>query len=259
MWFTIIDYRKATRLFKDEEWDGPAEIETEEELEKITRDKEERQLKKAEKRRTEILEGKIEQKPAEPIKIETYHIGGEKVEIRGESVLIFDQSINGNRLISYQDYTGEQVRRLVNDEQNQLYKIWVEPEKRKHFVNELQKRGITFAHIREITQMYKADSFDLLLHFAFNSKAKTRLERADKVRKKAFLEKYPDKAREVLEVILDHYAEQGYQELEGREILDLDKFKQFGGPVKIINERFHGGEDYDKALFEITKELYLEN
>jgi hypothetical protein len=26
MWFTIIDYRKATRLFKDEEWDGHAEI-----------------------------------------------------------------------------------------------------------------------------------------------------------------------------------------------------------------------------------------
>ncbi len=29
MWFTIIDYRKTTRLFKDEEWDGPPLAETE--------------------------------------------------------------------------------------------------------------------------------------------------------------------------------------------------------------------------------------
>ena len=59
--------------------------------------------------------------------------------------MIFDQSIDGNRLISYQDYTGETVRRLVNDEQTQLYKIWTEPEKRKHFVAELEKHGVTFA------------------------------------------------------------------------------------------------------------------
>ena len=122
-------------------------------------------MKKAEQRKLEILEGKIEKEPEEPVKIETYHIEGEKVEIQGESVLIFDQSIDGNRLISYEDYAGEQVRRLVDDDQKQIYKIWTEPEKRQHFVNELQKRGITFAHIREVTQMYKADSFDLLLHF----------------------------------------------------------------------------------------------
>lgn len=262
MWFTIIDYRKATRLFKDEEWDGPAVQETEEERARITQEKERVMLEKAEKKRLEDEERKRRgEEPviAEPVQIETYHIEGEKVEIRGEAVLIFDQSISGNRLISYQDYTGEQVRRLVNDNQTQLYKIWTEPENRQHFVKELEKRGITFAHLQEVTQMYKADALDLLLHFAFNSNTRTRLERANSIRKKAFLEKYPQKAREVLDVILDHYAEQGYQELEGREILDLDKFKQFGGPVKIINERFHGGEDYDKALIEITKELYSEN
>jgi type I restriction enzyme R subunit len=164
-----------------------------------------------------------------------------------------------NRLISYQEYTGEQVKRIVNDDKTKLYKIWTDPENRQHFVKELEKRGITFTHLQEVTQMYKADPFDLLVHFAFNANAKTRLERVNAVRKKAFLEKYPEKAREVLDVILDHYAEQGYQELEGREILDLDKFEKFGGPVEIITKRFHGGDDYDKALSEITKELYLEN
>jgi len=262
MWFTIIDYRKATRLFEDKEWDGPPENITEEEQEQITAEKEKKILEKAEKKRQEeaekVLNPPPEEPEKEPIKIETFHVEGEKVEVRGESVLIFDQSIDGNRLISYQDYTGETVRRLLNDEQTQLYKIWTEPEKRKHFVEELEKRGVTFAHLREITEMYKPDAFDLLLHFAFNSDAKTRLERVDRIRKKAFLEKYPDKAREVLAVILEHYAEAGYQELEGRDILALPKFEKFGGPVSIINDRFGNGEEYDNTITEITKELYVE-
>lgn len=263
MWFTIIDYRKATRLFKDEEWDGPPLAETEEEFTKFTEEKEQRILDKAETKRREdaekALAGELEKPIVESIRMETFHVEGKTVKIEGESVLIFDQSINGNRLISYQEYTGEQVKRIVNDDKTQLYKIWTDPENRQHFVKELEKRGITFTHLQEVTQMYKADPFDLLIHFAFNASTKTRLERVNAVRKKAFLEKYPEKAREVLDVILDHYAEQGYQELEGREILDLDKFEKFGGPVEIITKRFHGGDDYDKALTEITKELYLEN
>lgn len=62
----------------------------------------------------------------------------------GNTTQDVDQSINGNRLISYQEYIGKQVRRLVNDNQTELYKIWTEPEKRQHFVRELEKSGITF-------------------------------------------------------------------------------------------------------------------
>ena len=61
-----------------------------------------------------------------------------------------------------------------------------------------------------------------------------------------------------MEVILDHYAEQGYQELEGRKILALEKFEQFGRPVKIVSEYFKDGDEYDNAINEITKELYAE-
>ena len=260
MWFTILDYRNATRLFKDEEWDGPAEEVTEEEQQQITQEKEKRLIEEAEeKRRKELENPPVPKTPREPVKTETYRVEGRDVKITGESVLIFDQSINGNKLISYQDYTAEQVRRLVNDDQTKLYKIWTEPENRQHFVRDLEKRGVTFEHLKEITHLYNIDAFDMLLHFAFKSKLKTRIQRVDGIKKKAFLEKYPEKAREVLDAILEHYAEQGYQELEGREILALPKFEKFGGPVKIVNEFFRNGEEYDKAVNEITKELYAES
>jgi type I restriction enzyme R subunit len=259
MWFSIIDYRKATRLFEDQEWDGPAYEVTEEEQETITEEKEERILAKAlKKRQEEATEEPEEEK--EPVKIETYHVKGEKVEIHGEMVYIFDQTMNKNRLVSYEDYTGETVRRLVNDDERQLYQIWTDPEdKRPKFIKDLASMGITFEHLKEITKLYKNDAFDLLLHFAFNAEAKTRYERVSNLRKKAYLEKYPEKARDVLEVILDHYADEGYQELEGRDILKLNKFEKFGGASNIIINRFGSPEDYDKIIVEITKELYSKN
>lgn len=260
MWFSILDYRDATRLFKDDEWDGPAETVTEEQQEQITQEKEQRLIEKAEEKRRQDLENPPQQKePRDRPKIEVYHVQGLKVQVIGESVLIFDQSMDKNRLISYQDYTAEQVRRIINDDQTQLFKIWTEPEKRQHFVNELNKVGVTFEHLKEITSLYNIDAFDLLLHFAFNSSLKTRIQRVDGLRKKAFLQKYPEKARAVLDVILDHYAEQGYQELEGRDVLALPKFEQFGGPVKIVTEIFQNGDEFDSAITEITKELYTQS
>jgi len=260
MMFDIVDYRKVTTHFEDPDWDGPPAAETDEEQERITKEKDELIRKKAEEKRRAKEESTGEIKPVkEPVPIETYHIEGNKVEIHGETVYVFDQTTNKNRLILYTDYAGEMVRSLTNDEESQLYKIWTEPEKRQHFVKDLQSRGITFEQLREITDLYKADAFDLLLHFAFNADTKTRYERVDGLKKKAFLEKYPDKARDVLEVILDHYADQGYQELEGRDILRLNKFEKFGGPVEIITNRFGSGEEYDKVIVEITKELYSKN
>jgi type I restriction enzyme, R subunit len=260
MWFTVIDYRKTSRHFEDKDWDGPPVSETEEEQQLITKEKEEKLLAKALKKRQEESTKEPKDPAKEPVKIETYHIEGDKVEIHGQWVYIFDQTMNKNRLISYEDFTGETVRRLVNDDERQLYQIWTDPEeKRPKFIKDLEHRGITFEHLKEITNLYKNDAFDLLLHFAFNAEAKTRYERVNNLKKKAFLEKYPEKAREVLEVILEHYGEEGYQELEGRDVLKLNKFEKFGGPTKIITNIFENGNEYDKIIIEITKELYSNN
>ena len=80
----------------------------------------------------------------------------------------------------------------------------------------------------------------------------------DGVRKKAFLEKYPEKAREVLDLILDNYAESGYQELEpdDPQVLKLEKFEKFGGDYTIINEIFEGGDKYRNAITEMIQVIY---
>ena len=260
MWFSIIDYRKATRLFEDLEWDGPPVEITTEKQEAITKEKEEKLLKKAEEMKKKQAEKRSEGGQNEPKKIRKYHIEGQEIKVCGESVWIFDQSIKGHRFITYQDYTGETVRRLINEEQRDLYQIWTNPERRQHFVKKLEKRGVTFENLREITQTYKKiDAFDLLMHFAFNANAKTRIERINTIRKKAFLERFPEKARVVLDVILDHYGEHGYQELDGIGVLSTPKFEKFGNQYEIIENRFGSRQIYDSAINELTQQIYLEN
>ena len=136
LWFTIIDYRGASRLFEDPEWDGPAEGITEEELARLTKEKEQRILEKAKERLENPPMGEPPvESPPEPR--ETYVIQGIKVEIIAETVKVIDLATGGHRLLTYQQYTGETVKRLVKDFEMDLKCILVDPEKRNHFVKEL--------------------------------------------------------------------------------------------------------------------------
>lgn len=106
---------------------------------------------------------------------------------------------------------------------------------------------------------HEADVFDILLNLAYRTPIKTRRQRVERVRnKKSFLEKNPQKAREVLEVLMEHYAEVGYQELDldNTHVLRLDKFKRFGGDYAIINEIFIGIDNYTKTVNELVHQIY---
>ena len=122
-------------------------------------------------------------------------------------------------------------------------------ENRKKLVADLEQRGISIEQIRKDKQLFQADMFDILINLAYNKRIRSRNNRKFMVKKdKSFFLKYPEKAREVLDVLLEHYAEYGYQELEDRKVLALDKFNKFDGPGNIVENIFGGGDKYDKVL-----------
>lgn len=240
MWFKIVDYRDATRLFRDPNWDGDPYREVVEEP--ISEDWEPKAPKPK-------LDGGRTRTP-----ILKYHVDGYDVEIEGMSVRVFDQSSGRPRLITYTDYTGEKVRRLTNSP-SELVDIWIDITKRQEFIQALQNMGITFEQLKEVTDIHTVDLLDMLLQYAFDAKHRTRRQRVSRVLQKPFLAQFPDAAKAILEVMLDHYAEHGYQELEGRKIIGLQKFEKFGSPAEIIDV-FGGGAEFDKALQELIEELY---
>ena len=85
--------------------------------------------------------------------------------------------------------------------------------------------------------------------------ALTRTERANKVKKKNYFIKYGDKARDVLEALLDKYASEGLENLEDISVLKLPEFSKFGSLKEIIG--YFGNKDkYKKAIIELEKEIY---
>ena len=241
MWFKIVDYRNVTKLFRDPGWDGDPDGEVV----------------------VEPVSGTWEPEtpppdppppPPPPGYRRKLHVDGYDVVIEGMSVKVLDKSSGKTHLLTYTDYTGKRVRCIANSP-SELVDIWTDITKRQEFIQALQNMGITFDQLKEVTDIHTVDPLDMLLQYAFDARHKTRRERVCSVRQKPFLAQFPDAAKAILEVMLDHYAEHGYQELEGRKVIGLQKFEEFGGPAKIISA-FGGGDKFDEALQELIEERY---
>ena len=60
------------------------------------------------------------------------------------------------------------------------------------------------------------------------------------MRKRNYFAKYGDKARAVLEALLEKYANEGIITIESPKVLKLNPFVEMGTPVEIINDVFEG-------------------
>ena len=103
----------------------------------------------------------------------------------------------------------------------------------------------------------EADPFDLLCHLAYNAPLRTRRERADRLRHEqdAFLSRFAPEAREVLEAVLDKYAEYGAAQFKLPDILETPPLNEWGNVVEIA-ARFGGGKELRLAVGELQRLLY---
>ncbi len=232
-WFTILDYRGVTKLFDDPSWDG-------EPIPQKPRPKKEGKRPKGHK-------------------VQHPRTTGQEVFVESRIVRVINVSTGQIKIIRFEDYTGENVRLIAGDLVNDLQNIWVDLKNRSHFKAELEKAGITLNHVRQILDHYDCDVFDLLLHVTYNKIMKTRRQRADHAKKQKFFLEKPENAQKVINVILNHYAEKGYKELEldkSRILLELPKFKEFGGLEGILQEIFENPEKFDEMVNELIHAIY---
>jgi type I site-specific restriction endonuclease len=79
-------------------------------------------------------------------------------------------------------------------------------ERKRAIIDELEEQGILLTAFGEEVGKH-FDPFDLVCHVAFDQPALTRRERAEGVKKRNYFTKYGDKARAVLNALVDKYAE----------------------------------------------------
>jgi type I restriction enzyme R subunit len=99
------------------------------------------------------------------------------------------------------------------------------------------------------------DAFDLICHVAFDQPPLTRRERAEQVKKRNYFSKYGEQARQVLESLLEKYADTGIENIEDIKILTLDPFKNMGTANELVTA-FGGKPSYMAALQELEQQLY---
>jgi type I restriction enzyme, R subunit len=99
-------------------------------------------------------------------------------------------------------------------------------------------------------------AFDLICHVVFGQPPLTRKERAENVRKRDYFAKYGEKARLVLDALLDKYTTEGERTIRSSQVLQIPPINHLGTPVEIINQFFGGRTSFDAALDELSEALF---
>lgn len=264
-YFTILDFRGVTRLFEDKDFDGePVQIKDVKETEEMPKD--EQTKEEVETLIDELPEGETVVEIPPNIDItdvenptKKFYVNGIEVVQVGERVQYYGKD---GKLIteSLVDYTKKNLKAQFAT-MNDFIKKWSEADKKSAIIDELIEQGVMLDELREeVKQKTGKDLsvFDLICHVTFDTPPLSRKERAEKVKKRNYFGKYSEKARKVLNALIDKFADEGIEEIENREILYFQPFDEIGTPVEIIKE-FGGKTKYEEAIKELEKELFNDN
>ncbi len=269
LFFTILDYTgSATRNFADPDFDGEPPLITEEEIDGLgkTVPGSEHDVTPCPSEddeefiRDEENEGETEHEspipdPEKP-KRKKYYVTEGEVSISAETVHIV--GADGKlRTVQFTQYAKEQIAVLFPSVDT-LRGKWSNPNDRHLIVEELENAGVSIDQLYDITKLNDTDPFDLLCFVAFDLKPKTRRERAELVRqeKPDFYLEYSEKARRVLDLIVEKYVEFGVEEIRP-EIISTPPISDLGNEVEILSA-FGDIENYRDALRRVQQILYLE-
>lgn len=265
-YFTIMDFRNASRLFADPEFDGKPEVVIDlggddpvDEPDTPTDEAEEGTGEDAGNDGVKEDGGEYGTSDTPPFdeegedKPRKYYVGDVTVRVLSERVQYVDKD---GKLIteSLIDYTKKNILQQYS-RLDEFLRTWTEAEKKQAIIDELQDDGVLLEAVREELGKTELDDFDLICHIAYDKAPLTKKERAENVKKRHYLYKYSDTAKEVIEALLDKYANDGIKEIEDTKVLQLKEFQKIGSPMKIV-KAFGGKEAYQKAVQELENEIY---
>jgi len=264
-YFTIMDFKKATELFADPDFDGdPVQIYEPKSLDESpvppdNFDEEESDILEynPNEQDTEVLflnEGSSESfgNTEDGTRVKRYYVSDVPVTVVAERVQYFDA--NGKLITeSLTDYTRKALHREFSS-LNDFLNRWNHSEKKQAIIEELTEHGVFFEALAEEVGR-DLDPFDVICHVAWDKPPLTRKERAENVKKRNYFEKYGEQAKSVLEALLDKYADEGIIHIEEPKILAINPFSSFGTPMEIIR-KFGGLEKYQQAINELEYQLY---
>lgn len=262
-YFTIMDFRGCTRMFAQPEFDGLPEIVYEPGEKDPILPPDERP---EDGENSSINDGNtdgtggadIPGPEMPPYSVDESH--RKKTRINGVEVVLLSERVQyygkDGKLITenFTDYTKRNIlgKYATLDE---FLKKWNSDEKKQAIIDELKEDGVLVEELRERYGNKDMDDFDLICHIAYNLPPLTRTQRAANVRKSGYMKKYSAMAQKVLNALLDHYMNEGIEDISSKETLTLWNFQQIASGPRIIRE-FGGWENYIQAVHGLEQQIY---
>ncbi|MEC8482513.1 MAG: type I restriction-modification enzyme R subunit C-terminal domain-containing protein, partial [Pseudomonadota bacterium] len=280
LWFTILDFKKATELFADPRFDGepeqvkvtcPGDFEDDEILDTIIEGDEDSILT------DDSIDPDSVQEPEKEYqhddvgssenghynltdddwndedKVRKFHVKGVKVKTLAERIQYYDSD---GKLVteSFKDYTRKTIHKQFAS-LDEFIKKWQDADKKQAIIEELEEHGVIW-EILEQEVGKDLDPFDMICHIVYDQPPLTRKERANNVKKRNYFTKFHGVAQEVLSRLLDKYADAGVNEIENINVLKVTPFDELGRPLEIIKKGFGSKESYFAAVHDLENELY---
>lgn len=249
LYFTIMDFKRATELFADPDFDGdPVQIFEPAPGESPDPDATEDTDAEPDNDPDEII-FPGDDRPTKRIK---YYVKGVPVSVAAERIQYYGTD---GKLIteSLKDYTKKMVKAEYQTMEAFLTR-WTEAEQKQAIVTELEQHGVIFEALeKEVGKDY--GPFDLICHVVFDKPLLTRKQRADNVRKQDYFTQYGDKAREVLTALLEKFANEGIEDLETLDILKVPPISEMGTVIELVRA-FGDKKKYLSAVRQLKHELY---
>ena len=245
--YAIMDFRNATRLFQDPDFDGdPVQIFEPGSDEPVT---------PPQPPQDEIPDddGGDDEPNLYKVRGVPVHMIRERVQYLGKDGQLITES--------YRDYS----RRNLLQHYPTLEKFledWFSESRKDAIIRALLDEGVFLDQLQEETGL-DIDPFDLICHLAYDRKLHTRSERARNVKAKpAYFEKYSETARKVIEALLDRFAEEGYETFDKvldsaalTRSLNAPPLNEFGRPLEVMR-LFGGKKQFQEAMRTLQIEIY---
>ena len=264
-YFTIMDFRNASRLFADKDFDGDPEVV----IDIDSKDPIDSAIFIADEKLGYSSQGILnkgseidgvsgssvqgEEEWSDNSKPKKYYVGDVSVKVLSERIQYIDKD---GKLIteSLIEYTRKNILSQYA-RMDDFLRRWTAAQRKQVIIEELKEEGVLLDVVKAETGKQEFDDFDLICHLAYDKAPLTRAERANHVKKRHYLYKYSQLAQKVLAALLEKYANEGIKEIEETKVLQLKEFMQFGSPMKIV-KAFGGKEAYQEAVRELENEIY---
>ena len=287
LWFTILDFKKATELFADARFDGepervmvvnPEDIndpdndlidiidDTDPPPTDDPSDNDDPLVSEVNEESTSYTTGNGEGQSGtggqgtgplggpEP-GVSKYYVNGVAVSVIAERVQYYDAD---GKLVteSFKDYTKKTLLKEFAT-LDAFTRRWQAAERKQAIMDELAQTGVLWDVLQEEVGK-DMDPFDLICHVVYDQPPLTRRERADNVKKRNYFTKYNETAQHVLTNLLDKYADQGVTEIETKDALKVAPFTELGRPLELAKKGFGGPKQFEQAITELEQEIYRE-